>query len=146
MPTFQETVSHYIGKTIKEISFKRSYWEDENEPDLKDDSLTLSFDDGKLILSDDEVLCCEKRYMSCDDDLNYHVGARLLGVELGEASKIEHPDLDDDVHEIQFLIIRTSLGVITVSTHNEHNGYYGGFAIAANHKGKIYTSYESHDE
>jgi hypothetical protein len=27
------------------------------------------------------------------------------------------------------LNVHTSLGVITVETHNEHNGYYSGFYI-----------------
>ena len=35
------------------------------------------------------------------------------------------------VHEVQFLNIETSLGIITFETHNEHNGYYGGFYIKA---------------
>lgn len=33
--------------------------------------------------------------------------------------------------ESQFLMIRTSLGVFTVVNYNEHNGYYGGFALRA---------------
>ena len=34
-----------------------------------------------------------------------------------------------EVHEVQFLKIRTSNGDITFETHNIHNGYYGGFYI-----------------
>ena len=34
-----------------------------------------------------------------------------------------------ETHEVQFLEIKTSKGIFTMSTHNEHNGYYGGFAI-----------------
>jgi hypothetical protein len=37
----------------------------------------------------------------------------------------------DDVHEVQFLVVTTSKGAITVATHVVHNGYYGGFSIDA---------------
>jgi hypothetical protein len=36
-----------------------------------------------------------------------------------------------EVHEQTFLKIRTNNGDATVVTHNEHNGYYGGFNISA---------------
>lgn len=37
----------------------------------------------------------------------------------------------NDVHEVQFLVVHTDKGDLTMSSHNEHNGYYGGFSIEA---------------
>ena len=36
-----------------------------------------------------------------------------------------------DDHEVAFLGIYTTKGVIVCQTHNEHNGYYGGFSLDA---------------
>ena len=44
------------------------------------------------------------------------------------------PDIEDEwgeVHEVQFLDVKTDKGVFQMSSHNEHNGYYGGFWIIA---------------
>lgn len=70
--------------------------------------------------------CCEHRYMNVQDDLDYYVGSTYLGWDLGDCDNVDH---EYDVHEIQFLNIKTSLGDISISNHNEHNGYYGGFYI-----------------
>jgi hypothetical protein len=66
--------------------------------------------------------------MRTDDDLNYFVGAKLTGGEIKDA-----PDVPDKYgyHEVQFLEIQTDRGVFTISSHNEHNGYYGGFWLRA---------------
>lgn len=89
----------------------------------------VEFTDGsKLVLRDRGASCCERRYMTLDgDSLDYYKGASFLGAEVGGASS----EGEDTVHEIQFLNIRTSKGVFTVSNHNEHNGYYGGFSVVA---------------
>lgn len=113
----KETVKAYqasLGKTIKSVT-------------LKDDCLSMCFDDETGIqIFDDGQSCCENRYMVTDDDLLYHVGAKLLGAEVASA-----PDVEDDgeCHEVQFLHIKTSKGTFTMSNHVEHNGYYGGFSI-----------------
>lgn len=94
-----------------------------------DDSLLFTFDDGsKMRLRDEGQSCCESRYMRTDDVLADYVGAVLVGLELKDA-----PDVEDggEVHEVQFLAVQTSKGVFTMSSHNEHNGYYGGFSIEA---------------
>ena len=109
-----DTYLDYIGKTITEL-------------ELKDDSLYFTFADGsKIAMFDNGQSCCEYRYMTTDDDLLYFVGAKLVNVEV-----LDGPDIDDghDCHEMQFLHVTTSEGVFTVETHNEHNGYYGGFAL-----------------
>lgn len=109
--------SSSIGKQITSLS-------------LAGDALNIGLNDNsKLILKDEGQSCCEHRYMVCDDGLDYFVGSTLLGGELrdGGGKEGEH----GDTHEIQFLVITTSKGMFTVSNHNEHNGYYGGFCVRA---------------
>jgi hypothetical protein len=95
-----------------------------------DDALHFTFEDGyKMRLFDDGQSCCESRYMRTDDDLDWYVGSVLLGAEIREAPDIA--DDDSNVHEVQFLVVETDKGSFTLSSHNEHNGYYGGFSIRA---------------
>ena len=106
-----------VGKTILSIK-------------LEDDTLKFVFDDGtKLNLHDDGQSCCESRYMTCDDDLTVYTDATLDGAEVADAPSVAGKY--DAEHEVQFLKVKTSKGVFTVETHNEHNGYYGGFWIVA---------------
>jgi hypothetical protein len=106
-----------FGKEIAEIT-------------VDDHVLKITFTDG-LVLSlwDDGQSCCEARYMDTDDDLAAFVGATFtdLRVEEGPDDRGEY----GDSHEQQFLLVDTSKGTFTVVTHNEHNGYYGGFSITA---------------
>jgi hypothetical protein len=41
------------------------------------------------------------------------------------------PNLEDAYgeHEQVFVEVVTTKGLITIANHNEHNGYYGGFAL-----------------
>lgn len=106
-----------IGKRISALSLG------------EDDALHFVFDDGsRLKLFDDGRFCCEYRYMRTDDNLQEFVGAKFLGAEIKQA-----PDMEDEygVHEVEFLEIQTDIGVFTMASHNEHNGYYGGFLIRA---------------
>lgn len=97
---------------------------------VESDALTLTFDSGRaVVVRDDGQSCCEERSMTCDDDLAYHAGATFLGAEIAEAPNIDDPNGED--HEVQFLRIKTSLGIVTVANHNRHNGYYGGFWVEA---------------
>lgn len=92
------------------------------------DRLRLEFEDGeKIAVWDDGQSCCESRYMTCDDDLGVLVGGTLRKIEVKEL-KVEQGEYGDE-HEIAFLEIATDSGFITVATHNEHNGYYGGFGL-----------------
>lgn len=104
-----------IGKQIQSI-------------ELTDDQIILKTSEGGLRLLDDGQSCCEHRYMRTDDDLSEFAGAVVNDFELKQA-----PDQEDEygVHEVQFLEISTSKGAITFASHNEHNGYYGGFHIIA---------------
>jgi hypothetical protein len=93
------------------------------------DRLHFAFvDDSELVLFDNGQDCCEHRYMHTDDDLQYFVGAKFLGAEVRDGPTTSE---DYEVKESQFLIISTDKGQFTVVNYNEHNGYYGGFSIAA---------------
>jgi len=115
----EETVNSIkasIGKTI-------------TKAELEGDNLCLRFSDGKsLRLWDDGQSCCEHRYMVTDDDLSLFHDCVFTDIELKEAPSV--PD-EYGEHEVQFLDIKTSIGSFQMATHNEHNGYYGGFWIVA---------------
>lgn len=109
------TFKSAVGKTIEEASCDGNY-------------LTLKFTDGSSInFYDDGQSCCETRYMVCNDNLSEYKGSTLVTAELADAPNIQ--DRYGEEHEVQFLRVQTSSGVIVVSNHNEHNGYYGGFSI-----------------
>jgi hypothetical protein len=94
-----------------------------------DDRLVIGIESGVITLRDEAQSCCEHRYMDTDDDLPYFIDARLLDIEVADG-----PDAEDEhgeCHEQQFLKVTTDRGVFTVVSHNEHNGYYGGFCIEA---------------
>jgi hypothetical protein len=96
---------------------------------LEDDALHFTFEDGsRMKLYDDGQSCCESRYMRTDDKLADFVGAKLLGAEVKEAPAMpcEYGD-----HEVAFLDVNTDKGTFQMATHNEHNGYYGGFLVRA---------------
>ena len=98
--------------------------------ELVDDALRFEMADGsKFQLRDEGQSCCEHRYMRTDDDLSYYVGSRLTGAEMRDAPSVQ--DDDAECHDVQFLAIFTSRGEFVLSSHVEHNGYYGGFAIEA---------------
>jgi hypothetical protein len=96
---------------------------------LFNDVLHIRFEDGSgLNFTDAGQSCCEHRYMSNDgDDLKEYIGARYIRHEVIDAP--DAPDAEYGCHEVQFLEIMTSVGPITLSMHNEHNGYYGGFCL-----------------
>lgn len=97
---------------------------------LSEEELQITFFDGtKLIIWDDCQICCESRYMRTDDDLSTFEGDTLVNVQLKDGPETEGQY--GDVHEIQFLDVTTSKGMFQIASHNEHNGYYGGFCIKA---------------
>lgn len=106
-----------IGKVIKSVTLGQ------------DDALRFVFtDESKIKIRDCGQSCCENRYMRTDDKLEEFAGAALLGAEIKEG-----PPIADNgyAHEVQFLEIKTSKGSFTMASHNEHNGYYGGFLLQA---------------
>lgn len=86
----------------------------------------IYFTDGTSLEIEDEPDCCEQRWMHTDDDLAYYAGSTLMGIELRDGPCVEHEHGDCD--ESSFLLITTSVGVVTVVAHNNHNGYYGGIS------------------
>ena len=112
-----EAVQAAMGKTITALS-------------LTDDQLRFEFEDGsRLRLQDSGQSCCEHRYMQTDDDLPYYIGAKFVGAEVRDGGSTEGEY--GDTHEIQFLVVTTDRGTFSMASHNEHNGYYGGFWITA---------------
>jgi hypothetical protein len=92
-----------------------------------EDELIIRFDSGQAFrFWDNGQTCCEHRYMHTDDDLGVLVGGRLLNIDV-----IDGGTNGDDwvVKDSQFLKIETTTGFVTIANYNEHNGYYGGFAI-----------------
>jgi hypothetical protein len=114
-----DTIKASLNKIIEKV------WLDEEK-----DKLFFKFEDNTgMVIWDDGQSCCEWRYMRTDDTLSEFSGAKLLGLELKDA-----PDQEDEygeVHEIQFLDVKTDKGIFQIATHNEHNGYYGGFNVVA---------------
>lgn len=95
--------------------------------EVSEQQLVIAFADGtKIFFRDDGQSCCESRYMRTDDNPSDFVGGVLQDVQLRDA-----PSQEDEYgeHEIQFLEVITSKGQFTISNHNEHNGYYGGFYL-----------------
>ena len=91
-----------------------------------DGALHFTFADGtKMALVSEGQSCRESRCMRTDDDLAAFVGATLCAAETRAGGEY------GQVHEDAFLVIKTSKGSFTLASRNEHNGYYGGFAIRA---------------
>jgi hypothetical protein len=82
----------------------------------------------KIFIEDSGQSCCESRYLHSSDDLSALVGEALVSIKVSE---VECRDDRGDDHEVVFLKVTTDKDSITVETHNEHNGYYGGFTIRA---------------
>lgn len=109
-----------IGKVIRIVTLSEHYREC--------GALRIEFtDDTSIDVYDGGQDCCEHRYPTTDDDLTYYAGARLLGIEV---RNVEVREEDCYCREIAFLHVTTSLGVFVIETHNDHNGYYGGFGLA----------------
>jgi hypothetical protein len=93
---------------------------------LTDDRLTIVMDCGvEYAVVDRGQSCCEHRYITTDDDIGSLIGTRV--VRIVEKDGPELPCAE--VHETRFVEIVTTKGSVTLTTHNEHNGYYGGFVL-----------------
>lgn len=102
---------------------------------MENDELRLSFgSQGTLIVSDQGQSCCEHRYITTDDKLSDYVGGNLINIEV-KPVPIPTLDSDDgDCHDIEFVEVTTTKGSFVLVTHNEHNGYYGGFYVCARYE------------
>jgi len=110
-------------------AYKQSVGKKISDLHIQDSEIIITFDDNsRLVISDDGQSCCESRYMTSDDDLTLFKEATLKDIELLDCEEKED-DEDHGCHEIQFLRISTDKGDFRLASHNEHNGYYGGFSI-----------------
>lgn len=95
---------------------------------IENEGLRLNFEDGKAIRIFDGLRdCCERRYLSCDDNLSDLVGKPLIQIEIKDLEIVEESSFG--VHEIMFLQVKAGDADVTLSSHNEHNGYYGGIDV-----------------
>ncbi len=112
-------VSEFVGKIIAAVEMP--------EADPQRDKFLITFEDGiQICISDKEQSCCEERYITCDDDPKSLIGGELRRIESKKGPTIGD---DDDIHEQCFIEIGTDKTFITLCTHNEHNGGYGGFTL-----------------
>lgn len=111
----EHSSDEYKDKVIKQI------W-------IDNDRLHIDFEDGKKIdIWDNGQSCCEYRFMTCDDDLQYLVGKKLVHIVSKPGS--DHEGEYGECHEEVFVEVMTNDGFITITNHNQHNGYYGGFGL-----------------
>lgn len=96
--------------------------------DINERRLRLELDGGATIhLWDDCQSCCERRYMSTDDDVQSLVGHRLTHIKPKRVECVESEHGGED--ETCFVEVGTDDGFVTIVNHNEHNGFYGGFGL-----------------
>lgn len=113
----EHSASEYYGKKI-------------SMAELAGDVIRIDFEDGKKIqITDQGQSCCESRYITTDDEPSSIIGGTLLEIEVKDGSPSENDDCCE-THDVLFLEIKTDKGFITFCTHNEHNGYYGGFGLS----------------
>ncbi len=114
----QNSPSVYVGKTIVAARLNKK----------NEDRLEIDFADGtKIDVWDNGQSCCESRYITTDDDLSTLVGGVLKHIEVKSCDSTN--GWHDEVHETAFVEVATDKGFVTIATHNEHNGYYGGFGL-----------------
>jgi len=90
--------------------------------------LIITFDTGKqLVIYDSPPKCCEHRYLHTSDDLSSFAGEKFVDLYCRGFKENEHGN--DEANEIGFYVIKTDKGQFVLETHNDHNGYYGGFHI-----------------
>lgn len=126
---FMRTAGHFRDETFYTQKVIESLGKVITGIRVGDGGMVIELEDKTTLdVSDHGQNCCESRYMTCDDDLQYHVGAMLNGLEIAGSEDRSNSNYGD-CHDIEFLCIHTTKGTITVANHNEHNGYYGGFNV-----------------
>jgi hypothetical protein len=111
-------IAPYLGKKIEEVDLEEEL------------GLVFTMEGGtRFCISDAGQTCCEARYMTTDDDLESFRGDLLLGVEIKPSTEEVDTGCPNDYHDIEFLEVQTDKCSFTVATHDEHNGFYGGFLV-----------------
>lgn len=93
---------------------------------MRDEKIYLKLE-TTIAIFDNGQSCCERRYMTTDDDLQSLVGHELRHILPKPGGMIAD---SGDEHETLFVEIGTNVGSVTIVNHNEHNGYYGGFGLS----------------
>jgi hypothetical protein len=117
----EETVNTLKGSVGKKIT----------QVELIDNIIKIDFEQGGIEIYDNGQSCCESRFITTDDEVSDLVGKKFTSVELAEAPDIEYTY---GQHDVQFVRVHAEDTVVVFETHNEHNGYYGGFWIVAREK------------
>jgi hypothetical protein len=117
MPNILEDPSKYYGKKIilvePKIQEKKGY--------IELYTLEITFDCGtKIVILDSGQECCEKRYISTDDDVSEMVNQTLKSIKVKNYTT--STDKDDKTHEIVFIEIQGNKSSIILRTHNENYG------------------------
>jgi hypothetical protein len=81
----------------------------------------------KFVLRDDQRSCCETRYITCDDPMSNIIGGLITKITCEDGG--DRSDNEYERHDVMFVKVETHLGFIALTTHNCHNGYYGGFTL-----------------
>lgn len=95
---------------------------------VETDCLHFQFTDGTGMILFDQHLSGEYRTMTTTDELTLFYNTIFLGIAIKPAPSY---DTEFGIHEIQFLDIKTDKGVFQMVNHNDHDGTYSGFRIAA---------------
>lgn len=113
-----EAVRSVVGCIISSIS-------------IDGNQVIISFSNGKMLsITDNGQSCCEHRYITSDDlPVTFSEVETLVSVDSREMPTMS--DEFGDPHEQCAVIVQTTLQSLTFVTHNEHNGYYGGFSLVA---------------
>lgn len=113
----------FYGKVIKSCAFVyRGHMDTEV-------GLVISFEDDTFLeIFDSGQLCCELRFMSCSDVLGDLVGHTFNSINM----KTLGSDGSDPFYDVAFLEIKAGDEIVTITNHNQHNGYYGGFNLVVN--------------
>ncbi len=95
----------------------------------QENTFQIHFTNGNILeVADDGQSCCEHRYLTCDDDLDGLPGQTIVSIEVSGVGLADDDGSGMD-HEQAFVRIQFSRFAVTLCTHNEHNGYYGGFSL-----------------
>lgn len=115
---YAEWIGQVRGKLIERV-------------EVEGEAIRIALEGGHVVSLEQIQDCCERRYFVADDDLAHYVGAELRDIKLARWLEINRDEDRGEAHEIAFLDIHTTKGVISICAHNEHNGYYGGISAYA---------------